>query len=374
VTSLRGVLRQVEVATLRLLRSDRSALLLVVKATFAAAAAFELARETVGSTVPALAAMAGIITVQVSVAQTVRRAVEYSVGVAAGFIFAILLTRVMGLHWWSLALLVFLALLVGRLIRLGSQANQVAISALLVMSLGSSYGWSRVVDSLIGSGVGMLTNFFVPSPSPWRTLEVQIRSAAAEIGTAVRLMATTVRSGWTASDARTALGIARAVSRSLAEPRAEVESQRDELRVSLSTRRRSEAGLRLDRTDAAVTALDHVTNEVRSVGRGLLALAEDAEHSLPAALHVMLADLLDGIAHCLDSWSTAAGDGSTGHVETLRAALQRASASQSAFGCEIGSAPPPVLAGVMVDVERIRGELDPEGAHAAALLSLSAAH
>jgi hypothetical protein len=117
VVTPRQLMRRSEAATLRLLQSDRAALTLIVKTTFASAVAFELARTTVGSTVPALAAMAAIITVQVSGSRTVRRALEYSAGVAAGVIVAILLTRFLGVRWWSNSLLVLMSLFAGRIIR-----------------------------------------------------------------------------------------------------------------------------------------------------------------------------------------------------------------------------------------------------------------
>jgi uncharacterized membrane protein YccC len=361
-------MRRVETAVLRLLQSDRPALLVVLKATFASAAAFELARNTTGSRVPALAAMAAIITVQVSGSQTVRRALEYSAGVAAGVIVAIVLTRFLGLHWWSIALLVLLGLITGRLIRLGSQANQIAISALLVMSLGSSYGWSRVVDTLIGSAVGAVTSLAVPTPSVERRVRRQIASAAAELTVAIRGMSAALGDGWSSADVvRDALGAARGVSRALVDPRAAIETAQDERRLSLP-RARTGDDRRMDRCDAALTALDHATNQVRSVGRNVLTLSLDSPADSEAE-RVGLGQLLHAVAQLTDAWRAAvAADEPSAHLGPLRDALDEATTKRASL---LDGHPPgplePLWVASLLEVERIIGELDPAGAHGAAV-------
>jgi uncharacterized membrane protein YccC len=349
------------------LQSDRPALLVMLKATFAAAAAFELARTTIGSSIPALAAMAAIITVQVSGSQTVRRALEYSLGVTAGVIVAIGLTRLTGVHWWSIALLLFLSLLAGRLIRLGTQANQIAISALLVMSLGSSYGWTRIIDALIGGAVGIVTSLAVPTPSRERTLRLQIAAAAAELSIAVRSMSTGVRDGSSADELRDALGAARAVSRLLVDPRASIETARDEPRFSLAGRQIGDSP-RLDRADAAVTALDHATNEVRSLGRSLVAIALD-ERTVGEPDRAALSTLLDAVARAVDAWQVAAAaDNPAEHLDGLREALTWATDVRISIQGDGELAPlGPLWVSLLVDIERITGELDPAGTHGAAL-------
>ncbi|HTR71686.1 MAG TPA: FUSC family protein [Mycobacteriales bacterium] len=370
--TLRRRLRAMAIAAPRLLHSDRPALLIVVKSTFAAAAAFELARHTIGSAIPALAAMAAIITVQVSGSQTVRRALEYSAGVAAGVIAAIALTRLLGVHWWSIGLLVFLALIAGRLIRLGSQANQVAISALLVMSLGSSYGWTRVSDALIGSAVGVVTSLVTPSPSPERRLRGQIGSAADELVVVIRRMADGLRAGWSPAEARDTLGSARSVSRLLVDPRTFVERARDEHRVSLAGRWQVEPR-GLDRCDAALTALDHVTNEVRSVGRNLLAISVD-NTAHRGRDRSAFGDVLEAVADTLDAWRIAAiADGAGPQLDRLGLTSDRAAAKLLSLKHE--GRPDqlePLWVALLIDVERLIGELDPAGAHGAAVTASSA--
>lgn len=366
VRSGRLMLR-VEAPTLRLLRSDRQGLLLVVKATVASATAFEIARTAGGSHVPALAALAAIITVQVSGSQTARRAVEYSSGVAAGVIAAILLSRFLGVHWWSISLLTLLSLLAGRLIRLGSQANQIAISAVLVMSLGSSYGWTRIVDTLIGAAIGVATSLAVPQPSGHRAVRSQVAAAASELALALRGMSGAVGQGFSPTAVRDSLSSARNVSRQLADVRRWVETERDERRVSLGGRRTS-GDRALDRCDAALAALDHVSNEVRSIGRFLLAMAtETATVSEPD--RAALGDQLELVAAAIDAWGRAVSEEDPApHLARLHAASERTKAKLASIAdLSRSGAPDPQWVAVQLEIERIAGELDPAGAHGAAI-------
>jgi hypothetical protein len=364
---------RVEAAMLRLLNSDRQGLLIVVKATVASAAAFELARTTVGSRVPALAALAAIITVQVSGSQTTRRALEYSSGVTAGVIAAILLSRFLGVHWWSISLLTLLSLLAGRLIRLGSQANQIAISALLVMSLGSSYGWTRIVDTLIGAAIGVATSLAVPQPSGDRAVRSQVAAAASELALALRGMSAGVGQGWSPADARGFLSSARDVSRVLADVRGSVETERDERRVSL-VGRRTNGDRGLDRCDAALAALDHVTNEVRSIGRFLLAMATDTA-AVSEADRAALGELLELVAGAIDAWGRAAGaEDPAPHLARLQAESEFATAKLASIAdVRTPASRDPQWVAVQLEIERIAGELDPAGAHGAAIAPSSTA-
>lgn len=365
------MVQRVAVSTSRLLESDRQGMLLVVKATVASAVAFELARNTVGSPVPALAAMAAIITVQVSASQTARRALEYSLGVAGGVIAALLLTRVLGVHWWSISLLTLMALVAGRLFRLGSQANQVAISALLVMSLGTSYGWARVVDTMIGATIGVVTSLAVPRP-PWqRAVRGQIAAAASEVGLALRGMSVGVHQGWSAADARGWLSAARDVSRRLADIRVTVDRERDERGVPLAGRlMRGVSGL--ERCDAGVVALDHVTNEVRSIGRSLLAMATD-ETPVSEPNRAALGELLELEGAVIDAWARAGGaENPAPHLDRLRHAADRAATARRAIATEPRPASQNLQwSAILLETERIDGELDPSGVHGAAVRSSS---
>lgn len=72
----------------------------------------------------------------------------------------------MGLTWWSLALLIVAALVVGRLVKVDEYVPEVAISAMLVLGVTTvgNTAWARVVETLIGAVVGLGCNLLLAPP------------------------------------------------------------------------------------------------------------------------------------------------------------------------------------------------------------------
>ncbi len=86
--------------------------------------------------------------------------------VVAGVLVAIAFSVVVGLSWWSLALLIVAALGVGHLVRAHEFVAEVAISAMLVLGVTShgALAWARVVETLIGAVVGLVFNLLFAPP------------------------------------------------------------------------------------------------------------------------------------------------------------------------------------------------------------------
>ena len=92
---------------------------------------------------------------------------------------AVLVGNAVGLHWWSIGLVVLGGLMIGELLRLGAFSSQVAISALLAYSLGSGYGAVRAIDTVVGAVIGAAVNVLVPPPS-------QVKSSAGRCAASAR--------------------------------------------------------------------------------------------------------------------------------------------------------------------------------------------
>src|SRR5205085_8290358 len=82
--------------------------------------------------------------------------------------------------WWSLGTVIALAIVTGQVLRLGEHLLEVPISAMLVLGVSSAQAaaTSRVGETLVGAGVGVLATVLFPPP-------VQTRSA----GEAVEVVA-----------------------------------------------------------------------------------------------------------------------------------------------------------------------------------------
>jgi hypothetical protein len=88
--------------------------------------------------------------------------------VVVGVLIAVGFSAVVGLTWWSLGLVILAALTVGQFVRVDEFVNEVAISAMLVLGVTglASQAWDRVLETLIGAGVGLAFNF-VFAPPVW---------------------------------------------------------------------------------------------------------------------------------------------------------------------------------------------------------------
>lgn len=146
----------------------RVPLLQVVKSAVATIAAWLLGAWVVPDQLPVFAAIAALLVVLPSVNQSLIKALERSVGVIAGVVIAVLLMLLLGGEGWIVLLAIVVAMLLAWALRASTgTANQVAISAMLVLALGASspeYAWARVVETLIGAAIGFIVNVVVVPP------------------------------------------------------------------------------------------------------------------------------------------------------------------------------------------------------------------
>lgn len=153
-------------ATIRAPR--RAPLLQVVKSAVATAAAWLVAGFLFSGAPPVFAAIAALLVVQPSLNQSLTRAIERSVGVIAGVVIASILSLLLGNAGWVILVTTAVALLVAWGLRMTpGTANQVAISGILVLALGTaspSYAFDRVLETLIGAVIGILVNVAIVAP------------------------------------------------------------------------------------------------------------------------------------------------------------------------------------------------------------------
>ena len=146
----------------------RSPLLQVVKSAVATSAAWLIAGFLIPGPPPIFAAIAALLVVQPSLNQSLTRAVERSVGVIAGVVIASVFGILLGNSTWVILLTTIVALLIAWALRMTpGTANQVAISAILVLTLGTatpSYAVDRILETLIGAVIGFLINTAIVPP------------------------------------------------------------------------------------------------------------------------------------------------------------------------------------------------------------------
>ncbi len=154
--------------TVALRASTRAPLLQAVKTAVATIVAWLIAGWLLPGELPVFAAIAAILVVQPSVNQSFTRAIERSIGVIAGVAIALGLSLLLGSWSWVVLLAIVLSLLAAWAFRATpATANQVAISAMLVLALGASspaYALDRIIETVIGVAIGIIVNAAVVPP------------------------------------------------------------------------------------------------------------------------------------------------------------------------------------------------------------------
>jgi uncharacterized membrane protein YccC len=287
----------------------RAPLLQAAKTAAAAALSWFVAADVIGNNLPVFAPLAAVLTVQVTVWDSVSRGVQRVLGVIVGVLVAFGLARLMGVHIWSVALVVFLSWIAGQLLRLGTQgAVQVPVTALLVLVLGtttSGYAWDRVVDTFIGAGIGVAISLIAFPRAHLPEAQSEVRGLARQLATLLHEIAT-----------------------GLSE---EAERTATTTHNSVAATRWNPAGYR-DRPAAEELEMGLKTlNTVERATRGIARALADApaDFCLPPDVAGMLGDLLDEVANDLESWATQVTSGVPGVDPGVRQATRPEVAAQS---------------------------------------------
>ncbi|WP_328875680.1 aromatic acid exporter family protein [Streptomyces sp. NBC_00287] len=138
-----------------------------LRSSAAATIAYVLALRLSPDDAPPLTApLTALLVVQVTLYATLTNGIRRVNSVVAGVLVAIAFSLLVGLTWWSLALLIVASLAVGHLVRVDEYVPEVAISAMLVLGVTAvgDYAWARVVETLIGAVVGLSINVLLPPP------------------------------------------------------------------------------------------------------------------------------------------------------------------------------------------------------------------
>jgi len=136
-----------------------------LRLTGAAVLAYLVAQALFPDTQPLTGPLTALLVVQGTLFSTLTAGIRRVASVVAGVLVAVLLATVVGLTWWSLGTVIAAALLVGHLMRLEEHLLEVPISAMLVLGVGSLAGpaaASRIGETLVGAGVGVLVNVLLP--------------------------------------------------------------------------------------------------------------------------------------------------------------------------------------------------------------------
>lgn len=137
-----------------------------LRLTVAAVLSYVVATLIFPEAQPLLAPLTAMLVVQVTPASLLARGLDRVIAVVAGVSIAVGFATLVPLEWWTLGLLILCALTVGQMLRLEANLIEVAISAMLVLGVGSlsagSAAWERMAETLVGAAVAVAANLLFP--------------------------------------------------------------------------------------------------------------------------------------------------------------------------------------------------------------------
>lgn len=148
----------------------RPTLAVVVRLTAASVVAYLITLVLTEGAIDLTGALTALLVVQASAFSTLKMGAVRVGAVLAGVLVATALSTWIGLTWWSLGAAIAASLFLGKVLRLGEQALETPISAMLILGVTNHdvAAEIRVVATLIGAGVGVAFNLIFPPAVPTR--------------------------------------------------------------------------------------------------------------------------------------------------------------------------------------------------------------
>lgn len=140
----------------------------IFKTALASGLSWVIVNTWLGWPYPYFAPLASILTVQLTIAESVKKAWQRLLGTIGGVIVSALISQFMSIGAVSIFIVIAVGMTIGSLLQLPPYINsQAAVSSLMVLAFSQSKGYAlnRITETIIGSITGILANAFIFPPN-----------------------------------------------------------------------------------------------------------------------------------------------------------------------------------------------------------------
>jgi hypothetical protein len=305
VATVRGWAQAVRAALTRS-GPERFEALLLLKAAVATVLAWQLAVHLLDSATPFYAPMAALLVVDRTMVRSLWASARRVAAVVVGMSIAWLVGSLVGVTWWSMVVVIFVALLIGRSQLLGDHGIQVPTMVLLslitVNGTDTEFTYLTIVETVLGGVVGVAVNAVVLAPMHLDEPRDALRDLTSRLQDVVGEIAVGLREGWDAQQARRWYQHATDLHDRVPEVLRAVETGRESTRWNWRHRLRP-ARIDWDGYVSTVEAVRRAQWQVAGIARTLVDAADDGDrHPSPTEgwLHSyagVLEELGEAISH-----------------------------------------------------------------------------
>ncbi|MGW0759616.1 FUSC family protein [Streptomyces sp. NPDC002814] len=342
-----------------------------LRSAAAATIAYVIALRLSPEQLPLTAPLTALLVVQVTLYATLTNGIRRVNSVVAGVLVAIAFSLLVGLTWWSLALLILAALGVGHLVRVDEYVPEVAISAMLVLGVTTvgDTAWARVVETLIGAVVGLGFNLLLAPPVWVDQAGESIEGLARRLRQLMLSMGEEVAGRTPVEQTAARLHEARRLDHDIVEVDAALRQAEDSLRLNPRVR---EGLLHRVVLRTGLDTLEICTVVLRVLARSFTDLAKEREPEplftppTGAAVEQLLAEIADAVVSFAVLVTTSVSANAESAEARLTAELHTAAATRDKLAqllreeAERETRHWQLFGAVLTEVNRILDELDTE--------------
>ncbi|KKD09235.1 aromatic acid exporter family protein [Streptomyces sp. WM6386] len=342
-----------------------------LRSAAAATIAYVIALRLSPEAAPLTAPLTALLVVQVTLYATLTNGIRRVNAVVAGVLVAIAFSLLVGLTWWSLALLILASLGVGHLVKVDEYVPEVAISAMLVLGVTTvgDTAWARVLETLIGAVVGLGFNLLLAPPVWVDEAGESIEGLARRVRQLMLSMGEEAAGRTPVEHATERLHEARRLDHDIVEVDAALKQAEDSLRLNPRVR---EGLLHRVVLRTGLDTLEICTVVLRVLARTLTDLAKEREserlfaRQAGAAVEQLLSEIADAVVSFAVLVTTDVSRSAESAEERLASQLRHAAATRDKLAqllleeVQRDARQWQLHGAVLTEVNRILDELDTE--------------
>ncbi|MCZ4124793.1 FUSC family protein [Streptomyces sp. H39-S7] len=306
-------------------RSNEPVVAQTLRSTAAAVIAYQAAVWLSPEPAPLTAPLTALLVVQVTLYATLTTGIRRVNAVVAGVLIASAFSSLVGLNWWTLGLTILTSLVIGRFVRVNEFVPEVAISAMLVLGVSrvADTAWDRILETLIGAGVGLLFNLLFAPPVWVQSAGESIEELSRRMGRLFRDIGAELAGNTPVERAAARLHEARRLDHDIVEVDASLRQAEESLRWNP---RVSEGLLSRVVLRTGLDTLEICAVVLRVLARTLTDLAKERrdEALFPADVAVALNELLRHVSIAIESFAVLITTQVSANAEDAENELSRA--------------------------------------------------